>query len=154
MNTSERRKRIRSHLVNKRSQLTFAFQILAVCLAFVGVFVLLFSMMLASFNEVVLSLENDANSDFVTGAILISDVIPVIGTLLVAFLVSMLLLLIERTHRIFGPVEAMKKLVASIESGNYRERICLRKDDDFQEIGVKLNTLASQLEEKFGAKQP
>jgi signal transduction histidine kinase len=80
--------------------------------------------------------------------ILDGDVLPVIAILLTAFLLSMFLLVIERTHRIFGPVESMKKMVSELENGNYSTRVHLRKDDDFQVIGNKLNLLAETLQKK------
>ncbi len=156
MATSDRRQYIRSSLTDKRRQLTFAFQVLALCMLFVAGFVVLFSTMLASFNDVISTLNSDVEADLTGGAILISDTLPVIGTLLVAFLLSMLLLVIERTHRIFGPAEAMKKLLRDLNDGNYSSRIKLRKDDDFQETAAKLNRLAEKLEQdhpKAGSSQ-
>jgi signal transduction histidine kinase len=133
------------------SQRYFAAEILFVCALFAIGFIILFVSMIHSFNLVMTNLSSNDLSSLEDGVFLLSDSLPIIIFVLVAFLLSMFLIVVERTKRIFGPTENMKKFLLELESGNFKARIKLRKDDDFQKIAQKLNIMAESLEKRNSA---
>jgi methyl-accepting chemotaxis protein len=60
-------------------------------------------------------------------------ILAFIGTLLVS-------------HRIAGPIYRLEKAIEEFVSGNLKERIRLRKTDEFKEIETAVNKLAEYLE--------
>lgn len=51
------------------------------------------------------------------------------------------------SHRLFGPVYRFERTVKGYLTGDFSERIYLRKHDEFQEMGDLLNELADYIEE-------
>jgi methyl-accepting chemotaxis protein len=130
------------------SQRRFATEILLICAFFSVAFILLFATMIHSFNLVMTGLSTDDVSSVENSVFLWWESLPTISFVVLAFLLSMFLVVIERTKRIFGPTENMKKFLSEMESGNFKARITLRKDDDFQKIAQKLNIMAENLEKR------
>ncbi|MGE0633793.1 MAG: HAMP domain-containing protein [Pseudobdellovibrionaceae bacterium] len=52
------------------------------------------------------------------------------------------------SHRIFGPVVAIRRQLENLNSGRYEARIKLRKTDEFHEIAEDLNRLAETLQSR------
>lgn len=50
------------------------------------------------------------------------------------------------SHRIFGPVVAMRRHVRSLIAGEYTSRINLRANDELRDLGEDLNELAQTLD--------
>jgi signal transduction histidine kinase len=55
------------------------------------------------------------------------------------------------THRLFGPLVAIKRHVAHLREGQYSSRLNLRSTDDLGELKDSLNDLASALESRHGS---
>lgn len=69
-----------------------------------------------------------------------------LGALFFAILMSSVMVLIS--HRIYGPMVAIRKHLTSILQGEYEHRTHLRKHDEFKEVAEDLNRLSQILREK------
>jgi methyl-accepting chemotaxis protein len=147
----KRRNFLKSIVQISLSQRRFAFEILFICGAFSLTFIFLFVTMLYSFNQIVLSLSSESFPPVEGSVFFWHEALPSIVFVLLAFLLSMYLVVVERTKRIFGPTENMKTFLSELESGNFKARITLRKNDDFQKIAAKLNIMAETLEKRNSA---
>lgn len=67
------------------------------------------------------------------------------GFVLVALLAGLQAIL--SSHRLVGPMYRFEKTVAGLISGNYSQRIKIRKRDEFKEMEGLLNKLSATLEE-------
>ena len=52
------------------------------------------------------------------------------------------------THRAAGSVYHMKRVIDEIRSGNTRQRIQLRKKDEFQDLAKSINGMLDELQKK------
>lgn len=50
------------------------------------------------------------------------------------------------THRFYGPIVAINRLINELKKGNYSARVTLRRKDELQSIAKHLNELAERLE--------
>lgn len=64
-------------------------------------------------------------------------------TLLFSFITLTATLII--THRIYGPIHAMRKQVELLIAGDLTARVQLRQDDEFKELASDLNKLGEKL---------
>ena len=85
--------------------------------------------------------------ELVTNRIFIENALG-IGAFVLVFLAVMLAVLLKMTHRYYGPIIAISRLVDSITEGDYSRRVVLRKDDELQELALKLNKMAEVLEKR------
>jgi len=65
----------------------------------------------------------------------------------VAFTLLLTTLTIVISHRIYGPIYAIRKHVAAIGRGEFAHRTHLRKSDEFKDLAKDLNSLSEALEE-------
>jgi methyl-accepting chemotaxis protein len=77
-----------------------------------------------------------------------STYIFVLGVLIAVFILSILLAVIRRTHRMFGPMVAVERFVDAMARGDYSQRVKIREDDDFQDLVSSLNRMAETFEQK------
>ena len=61
------------------------------------------------------------------------------------------ILILRLTHRYYGPLVSIERFVDSLEKGDFKARIKLRKKDELNVLVSKLNTMASSLEKKYGS---
>jgi HAMP domain-containing protein len=52
------------------------------------------------------------------------------------------------SHRVFGPMVPIRRLIGELQAGNYSARGKLRKPDEFQDVMNDLNQLAQTLEQR------
>lgn len=64
------------------------------------------------------------------------------------FLVALLVFIqvVLASHRVAGPVYRLEKVLTELARGNYKERMRLRKSDQFREVEPIVNGLAESLE--------
>ena len=74
----------------------------------------------------------------------------VIGLASIVLVVCMLVLALYMSHRIYGPLVPIERLVDHLKNGDYTVRAGLRKGDEFKELMEKLNKLAANLQERHG----
>jgi len=72
----------------------------------------------------------------------------ILGAVFFAVLVSSVTIVIS--HRIYGPMIAIRKHIAAILGGKYDHKTTLRKNDEFKEVADDLNKLSEILREKAG----
>jgi Tfp pilus assembly protein PilV len=70
------------------------------------------------------------------------------GQLLFGFFAFMMWLVYS--HRIFGPMVALRRHVQNLLAGNYGEKVVLRKFDEFRPLADELNSLADRLKNSKG----
>lgn len=148
--SSIRRNPLRTIFKGTPEQYAFAIQILLTCATFVAIFMFLFAMMLQSFQTFLMQFSSGNDTPVAHGMTLLWDAWPSLISILLAFFLSMFLLVIERTQRIFGPIQNMKNFLAQLEKGQFNGRLNIRKNDDFQALAQKLNSLAETLEMRNG----
>ena len=61
------------------------------------------------------------------------------------------LLILRLTHRYYGPLVSIERFVESIEKGDFKARITLRKKDELKSLVKKLNKMAESIEKKFSS---
>ena len=82
-------------------------------------------------------------------ALMTSALIGITLTLLVELLIAIPLLFllgIRQTHRVVGPMKRITRALEAIGSGNFHQRIRLRKGDTLEELAQAINRMAEHLE--------
>ncbi len=74
----------------------------------------------------------------------------IVGGVLVAFIATMLNVVIRRTHRMYGPMISINRFIEELKRGNYSARLKTREHDDFQDLVGRLNLLAEALHARHG----
>lgn len=69
-----------------------------------------------------------------------------LAALVAVFILIMLLLIVRRTHRMFGPMVSIERFVDSVTQGDYTQRLKLREKDDLKDLAESLNRVAAALE--------
>lgn len=140
------RRTFRAFLIEPFKQIKFGLYVAAVCLFYVVliacVFVYAFYKQyeqLAEIFGVAERLEILNNKVFwINGAIM--------GVILLAFVATLLWVVVRRTHRMYGPMVNIIGFVEKLRAGDFSARVRLRKGDDFHDVAAKLNELAETLE--------
>ena len=69
-----------------------------------------------------------------------------IGALCTAYLWYILYSTVVYTHRVYGPLVAIKRFIGDLGEGNFAGRLQIRKKDELQDLVESLNRLAERLE--------
>jgi signal transduction histidine kinase len=72
----------------------------------------------------------------------------IIGLALAGLVVTMLFVVVRRTHKMYGPMVSIHRFLQELQKGNYAVRIAVRETDDFQRLVNELNSLAEALHER------
>ncbi len=135
-------------LVDRAYQLRFVTRMLSVIFA-----VALVSSMTAS----LLLWKNMYRRDLETQALFISSLIAVATTLLIELLIAIPIAYlwgIRQSHRIVGPMERLKRLLAAISEGDFSQRIMLRQGDALEDLATAINNMAERLQQRFPPSPP
>ncbi len=142
---------LRAYLVEPFKQIRFGLHVVGVSLGFVALLAWLF---VRSFREqyqqVVDIFEVTETVDLMTNDVFLRNAI-VIGTTLAAFAATMMVVVVRRTHKMYGPMVSIMRFVGELQKGNYAVRIHIREKDDFQTLVARLNELAAALHERHGS---
>ena len=140
------RRSLKSVFVKPREQLRYAFVFFGGGLALMAGYIVLFLyylnvtiMNLATSYSIAPDVATTLNTAFLTASI--ATVIFAATLTLIMFAAGVAL-----SHRIFGPIVPMKRLIEDLTNGNYSSRVALRKTDEFQDVADSLNQLAENLE--------
>lgn len=145
-----KRRSIRAYLVEPFKQIRFGLHVVFVSLSFAGIFAYLFLDAFREQYEQVFALFEVADkTDVLQNDIFFKNRAKIVIAL-VAFVAITLLVVVRRTHRMYGPMISMMRFVAELKRGNYAVRINIRERDDFQNFVGELNALAEQLQKKHG----
>lgn len=142
------RRSFKNIMVNPKQQLRYSFVVVTGCclsvIAFLMVVVFQVKQTMATLavayrldTEVVTAIQSA-----LTSAVYVSILLAV-GVTFLSVLVG-----IRLSHRIYGPVVAIKRHIGALTEGDYKVRLTLRKHDDLLEIRDSLNQLAEALEQR------
>jgi methyl-accepting chemotaxis protein len=147
-----RRLSLTAHLVEPFKQVRFGLYVIGVFFGFLAVLV---GVLVWAFREQYLqvmdwfSIAQDAAPD-----LMLNDVSQkaawIVSVVLVAFIVTMLNVIIRRTHRMYGPMISINRFIEELKRGNYSARLKTRENDDFQDLVARLNGLAEALHARHG----
>jgi signal transduction histidine kinase len=145
-----KRRIVKTYLVEPFKQLKFGLHVVAVCLAFViilsGLFVRAFY---EQYEQVAQLFQVADSSDVLDNNVFWRNGI-LIGVTLVAFVGTMMWVVIRKTQRMYGPIISILRFVNELKKGNYAVRINVRQRDDFQNLVISLNELAVDLHKQHG----
>ncbi len=147
---SQQRRTLNSYFIEPFKQIRFGLYVGVVSVFFAilmaMVFVVSFSeqyKQVEEFFEVADSVALLTNSVFIKNAIYA-------GIIIFLYLVTMTLIVVRRTHRMYGPIVSILRFVEELKAENFHVRLKIRKKDDFQNVVDSLNTLAQKLHMKYG----
>jgi HAMP domain-containing protein len=141
---------IQNIFVNPRAQLKYAFVFFG---GGVGIMCLYIIYFLYDLN---FTIESLANTFAIAPEVAhdLNRAILTASAALLTFAASLTLIMfaagIALSHRIFGPMVPIQRLVQDLIKGDYKSRGSLRKRDEWQDLMKDLNTLADGLEKKNG----
>jgi methyl-accepting chemotaxis protein len=85
-------------------------------------------------------------------ATLIAALIAVATTLLVELLIAIPLVYflgIRQSHRVVGPINRIKRVLEAIGTGDFSQRIVVRRGDALEEVAKTINRMAESLHQRF-----
>jgi hypothetical protein len=147
-----KRRSLSAYLVEPFKQIRFGLHVVSLCMVFVTLLAYLYTMAFREQYEQVVDFFKVAESeDLVNNDVFMKNGY-IIGATLILFVLSMMFLVVRRTHKMYGPMISIMRFVSELSRGNYGVRIHIRQKDDFQNLVTKLNELASILHSKYGNK--
>ncbi len=142
------RRSVKNIIVSPRQQLRYSFVLVigsCVTLAlFVGVLIFQINQTITTLGvaynldaEVIEAIQNSLNS-----ALWMAMILAALSIL------SSLALSVRLSHKVYGPVVAIKRYLETLMAGNYQARLSLRQGDDLLDLRDALNQLAETLEKR------
>lgn len=145
------RRSVRAYLIEPFQQIHFGLYVSGVSIVFCLVIAgLVFRAFSEQYQQVVQIFEVADFMALLTNDVFIKNAYIIGGTLL-AFVAVMTAVVIQRTHRMYGPMVSIQRFVIEIARGNYAVRIKIRKKDDFQKLTEALNSMAEALHQRHGS---
>ncbi|MBI3320701.1 MAG: HAMP domain-containing protein [Candidatus Omnitrophica bacterium] len=83
---------------------------------------------------------------------LVVSLIAVAATLLIELLLAIPItfyVIVRQSHRIIGPMNRIKRTLETIGTGDFSQRITVRRDDVLQELVQVINRMAENLQRRF-----
>ena len=149
--TRAKRRSFQSYIVEPFQQIRFGLHVVTVSLTFVFVFAwLVLSSFKEQYSQVAEIFQVVETGALVTNDIFIKNSI-ILGASLLIFITTMMVVVLRRTHKMYGPMVSIMRFLAELEKGNYAVRIHVRERDDFRSIVGKMNELAESLHRRHGA---
>jgi signal transduction histidine kinase len=143
--TRARRRSFRAYFVEPFQQIRFGMHVIAVSLLFTAVFSFLtYRAFAEQYSQVIEIFSVVETADLINNDIFLRNAI-VIGGALAIFCVTMMFVVVRRTHKMYGPMVSILRFLGELQKGNYAVRIHIREKDDFQTLVGKLNDLAEAL---------
>ena len=135
--------RRKQYLVDRSYQLRFVTRVFVVVLIVAVV---------SSLISTGLLWTNMYRPDLEQQATLIAALIAVATTLLVELLIAIPLVYflgIRQSHRVVGPVNRIKRILEAIGSGDFSQRITVRRGDALEDLAKTINQMAENLRQRF-----
>jgi signal transduction histidine kinase len=143
--TRAKRRNLRAYLVEPFQQIRFGLHVIAVSLIFTAVFsFLIYSAFSEQYSQIIDIFNVTETSDLITNDIFVRNGL-VIGGALLGFCMTMMSVVVWRTHKMYGPMVSIARFLGELKKGNYAVRIHIREKDDFQSLVMDLNDLAEKL---------
>lgn len=144
----DNRRSVKNVFVNPRQQLRYSFVLVIGSCVTLAIFV---TVLIYQVNKTFETLGRAYSLDLeIVGAVqssLVSGLWMAIGLGALA-VVSSVVVAISLSHKIYGPVVAIKRCIESLQNGDYSARLTLRQGDDLLELRDALNHLAESLEKR------
>ncbi len=141
---------MRSYLLEPFKQVRIGLYLVGMTLVFTSVLVLLFFNVIylqhLSTMEMLGITDGSSFWDLFSNPIVLRGLLT-IGLSLIVFAVVTIATSIVLTHRIFGPLVSIRRLIRALAAGDYSARIQIRKKDDLHALADDLNALATSLEQ-------
>ncbi len=140
---------IRSFLLEPFKQVRIGLYLVALTLGFTVLLILLFFDVM--YRQHLRTMEmlgmSDGSSfwDLLDNPIVLTGLMQ-IGFALVVFILITVVTSIVLTHRVYGPLVSIRRLVRSLAQGDFSARVRIRKRDDLHDLADELNELAESLE--------
>ena len=151
---SRQSRSIRSTLVEPFRQIKFGIYMIVLSFAFVGVLAHLFvDSFRQQYNHVmkIFKVVNpDLQWELVTDEVFIMNISQLIFVF-IAYLVILFWTVFKLTHRYYGPIVSLERLINELKDGRYHSRVKIRAQDELQGLANNLNELAQALENKHGS---
>ena len=144
-------RRIRNYLLQPLLQIKLGLYSILFALFFSSVILLIVYLNLRDFAEIVVVL-TDSGSE--TRELFFEYATASqwwIGLLVMGFLISNIIISVTYTHKLIGPTVAFRSQLERIRSGDFSQRVNLRKGDAFIEVATELNLLTDMLSENEGS---
>lgn len=144
------RRSFRNVLISPRQQLRYSFLLVIGSCLTLGIFV---GVLIWQFNQTIFALSQaytidaeilEAIQKSLSSALKMGVVLSAIG------IGSGVFLSIRLTHKLYGPMVAIRRFLTELGNGNYKARLTLRQGDDLLDLRDALNQLAESLEKKHG----
>ena len=74
----------------------------------------------------------------------LSNPMIIIGSLVVAFIITTFYVAVHYTHKIYGPLVSIHRFVDELVEGKVPSKLALRDGDELQDLAIKLNILADR----------
>jgi len=149
---AKQRRSFKAYLIEPFQQVHFGLYVSGVsvffCLLIAG---LIFKAFAEQYEQVAKLFEVADFMALLTNDVFIHNAYWIGGTLLV-FVGVMTAVVVQRTHRMYGPIVSIQRFVKEIGNGNYAVRLKTRKNDDFQKLTDSLNQMAEALHQKYGSR--
>lgn len=143
----------KSILIEPFKQMKFGIYVLALSLAFVsataGLFIYAFNEQYQQVMSIFGVVDPDLRWELVTNDVFLKNAYMVIG-LLAAYMAALFTVVFKLTHRYYGPLVSVERLIDNLSIGRYNSRIQVRSDDELQRLVSKLNMMAENLQKKHG----
>ena len=140
-----KRRTFTAYFVEPFKQIRFGLHVVSVCLTFVVLLGWLYARAFREqYQQVIDIFAVVDTSDLVQNDIFIKNAI-IIGVALAGLVLTMLFVVVRRTHKMYGPMVSIHRFVQELQKGNYAVRIAVRETDDFQSLVHTLNGLAEAL---------
>lgn len=153
---TKRSSSFKAYLVEPFKQIRFGLHVVAVCFFFV---VVLGGIFVHSYYEQykhVADIFNVAGTErwsLVVNDVFLKNAYITAGAL-IALALTMVYVVVRRTHKMYGPMVSIMRFVNELRRGNYAARIKIREKDDFQDLVGALNHLADALHSRHGVPTP
>ncbi|MDD1422609.1 HAMP domain-containing protein [Dolichospermum sp. ST_sed1] len=152
--SGERKSRtFKSIIIEPFKQMKFGIYVLTLSLSFVvanaALFIYAFNQQYQQVMSLFSVVDPSVQWDFLTNDVFVTNAYLVAG-LLVTYMVALFAVIFRLTHRYYGPLVSVERLVENLTQGRYNSRIQVRGSDELQRLVAKLNVLAENLEKKHG----
>ncbi len=145
------RRLLRNFIIRPGVQIRYLVYILSVGLVFMLV---MFSFMLMTLTRMFSQAAQIANIEYdiqlaIQNAIISAWIVFALSCIAFAGLSAVIGILL--THRVFGPIVPIRRHLAALKKGNYKQVTQLRQHDELKEVADDLNQVSELLEKRYGS---
>lgn len=144
-------RQLKNYLLDPSRQLRSAWLFVVLCVLYAIGIAWVFLNTLYQQHAFVMTYLDDADAasflDVFQNPIIVSGLVQA-ASLSLLFLLSVIVVTVLFTHRVFGPLVPIQRQVAAMQSGDYSKRINLRRKDELKDLAEAINLLASQLDKE------